>query len=106
MRTRAAISALCLVEIKLDTHRLLKEDEYRSGVWEPSKELSGGVVQAQANVRAALDMLLPYERLEDDAGNPTSADLTVVQPRSFLIIGNCKRIQDAEWRQFPAIPCF
>lgn len=45
MKTRAAVSALCLVEIKKSSTQLLKSNEYRSGTWVPSAELSGAVAQ-------------------------------------------------------------
>lgn len=55
MKTRAAINALCLVEIKNSGTQLLKRGSYRSKTWAPTAELSGAVAQAQENVRAALD---------------------------------------------------
>ncbi|MEM6932225.1 MAG: Shedu immune nuclease family protein [Pseudomonadota bacterium] len=88
MKTRAAISALCLVEIKKHTEGLLKPNQYRSGTWAPTAELSGAVAQTQENVRVALDELDVHHRFTDANGNPTGEELTAVQPRSFLVIGN------------------
>lgn len=88
MKTRAAISALCLVEIKKHTESLLKANQYRSGTWAPTSELSGAVAQTQENVRVALDELDVHHRFTDDNGNPTGEELATVQPRSFLVIGN------------------
>ncbi|MFK7881824.1 Shedu immune nuclease family protein [Roseobacter sp.] len=106
MKTRAAISALCLVEIKKHTEGLLKESQYRSGTWAPTAELSGAVAQTQENVRAALDELDVHHRFTDDNGNPTGEALTTVQPRSFLVIGNLSEfesrhgVNEARYRSF------
>ncbi|MFS4439286.1 Shedu immune nuclease family protein [Paracoccaceae bacterium GXU_MW_L88] len=88
MKTRAAISALCLVEIKKSDTGLLKDNEYRRGTWAPSAELSGAVAQCQETLRAATKELDTYHRLSDDQGNPTGEELLAVQPRSFLVIGS------------------
>jgi len=106
MKTRAAISALCLVEIKKHTEGLLKESQYRSGTWAPTAELSGAVAQTQENVRAALDELGSHHRFTDDNGNPTGEELTAVQPRSFLVFGDLSEfktdhgINEARYRSF------
>lgn len=106
MKTRAAISALCLVEIKKHTERLLKQSQYRSGTWAPTTELSGAVAQTQENVRVALDELGVHHRFTDDDGNPTGEELTAVQPRSYLVIGHLDEFQtdrgvnEARYRSF------
>ena len=106
MKTRAAISALCLVEIKKHSEKLLKESQYRSGTWAPTAELSGAVAQTQENSRAALDELGSHHRFSDNNGNPTGEELTVVQPRSFLVVGNLSEfktengINEARYRSF------
>ncbi len=106
MKTRAAISALCLVEIKKHSEGLLKQSQYRSGTWAPTAELSGAVAQTQENVRAALDELGSHHRFTDDNGNPTGEELTAVQPRSFLVIGDLSEfktdhgINEARYRSF------
>ncbi len=93
MKTRAAVSALCLVEIKKSTTGLLKRTEYRSGTWVPSAELSGAVAQCQETLRAATDALGTHHRFSDDQGNPTGEELMSVQPRSFLVIGSLAQFQ-------------
>lgn len=106
MKTRAAISALCLVEIKKHSQGLLKESQYRSGTWAPTAELSGAVAQTQENVRAALDELGSHHRFTDSNGIPTGEELTAVQPRSFLVVGNLSEfetehgINEARYRSF------
>ncbi|SFD36587.1 Shedu immune nuclease family protein [Tropicimonas isoalkanivorans] len=93
MKTRAAVSALCLVEIKKSSTQLLKSNEYRSGTWVPSAELSGAVAQCQETLRTATDVLDTYHRFSDDQGNPTGEELMSVQPRSFLVIGCLSQFQ-------------
>lgn len=93
MKTRAAISALCLVEIKKSSTELLKKIEYRSGTWVPTAELSGAVAQCQETLRTATDALDTYHRFSDEQGNPTGEELMSVQPRSFLVIGNLAQFQ-------------
>jgi len=93
MKTRAAVSALCLVEIKKSSTDLLKSSEYRKGAWAPSNELSGAVAQCQETLRTAVDVLDTHHRFEDDQGNPTGEELMSVQPRSFLIVGSLTEFQ-------------
>jgi len=88
MKSRAAISALCLVEIKKNSTELLKRSQYRSGTWAPSTELSGAVAQCQESLRAAADAFDTHLSFTDDQGNPTGEELMSVQPRSFLVAGS------------------
>ncbi len=88
MKTRAAVSALCLVEIKKSSTELLKDSQYRIGTWMPSAELSGAVAQCQESLRAAADVLETHHRFADDQGNPTGEELMSVQPKSFLVVGS------------------
>ena len=88
MKTRAAISALCLVEIKKSSTELLKKNPYRAGTWSPSNELSGAVAQCQESLRAASEALNIHHRFTDERGNPTGEELLSVEPRSFLVVGN------------------
>lgn len=93
LKTRARISALCLVEIKKHDTGLLKRSPYRSGTWVPSAELSGAVSQAQENVRVALDAIGHHHMLTDASGAPTGEELMAVQPRSFLVVGNLSEFE-------------
>lgn len=93
MKTRAAVSALCLVEIKKSSTELLKSSAYRKGAWAPSNELSGAVAQCQETLRAAAEVLGTHHRFKDDQGNPTGEELMSVQPRSFLIVGSLTEFQ-------------
>ena len=106
MKTRAAVSALCLVEIKTSGTSLLKDNPYRSGTWAPSAELSGAVAQCQETLRAASDELGRHHRLTDEHGNPTGEELTSVQPRSFLVIGDLREFQSKHGLNLPRYQAF
>lgn len=93
MKTRAAVSALCLVEIKKSSTKLLKKGIYRTGTWAPSAELSGAVAQCQETLRAAADVLDTHHRFTDKQGTPTGEELMSVQPRSFLVVGSLEEFQ-------------
>jgi Shedu protein SduA, C-terminal len=95
MKSRAAVSALCLVEIKKSSTELLRASQYRSGTWAPSTELSGAVAQCQESLRAAANALDTHHRFTDDQGNPTGEELMSVQPRSFLVVGSLGQFQTA-----------
>jgi hypothetical protein len=95
MKTRAAVSALCLVEIKRSSTELLKGSEYRRGTWAPSSELSGGVAQCQETLRAVANDLETHHRFTDEDGNQTGEELMSVQPRSFLVVGSLREFQTA-----------
>lgn len=93
MKSRAAVSALCLVEIKKSSTELLRTSQYRSGTWAPSTELSGAVAQCHESLRAAADALDTHHRFTDNQGNPTGEELMSVQPRSFLVVGSLGQFQ-------------
>lgn len=93
MKTRAAVSALCLVEIKRSSTELLKGTPYRPGTWAPSTELSGAVAQCQEAVRTAGDVLDIHQRITDQQGRPTGEDFMTVHPRSYLIIGSLEQFR-------------
>lgn len=93
MKTRAAVSALCLVEIKRSSTKLLRTNEYRSGTWAPSTELGGAVAQCQEALRAASDALDTYYRVTDERGDLTGEEIMSLQPRSFLVVGSLNQFQ-------------
>jgi Domain of unknown function (DUF4263) len=93
MKTQALINSLCFVEIKRHTTELLQKAAYRSGVWQPSAELTGGLAQAQGTVHAAVENLTDRVEMSDQDGNPTGEVLFNIEPRSFLVIGNLAEFQ-------------
>lgn len=92
LRTTGRIRSMVFAEIK--THRTnLLLDEYRSGCWAPSKELSGGVAQVQGTVHRAVTAI--GERIASQAidGGEIPGDFTyLIRPRSILIIGRLSEL--------------
>jgi hypothetical protein len=91
LRTNGIVRSLAFAEIKHHRTHLLAE-EYRSGAWRPSNELSGAVVQVQQTVRLAVRDLGEYiEDLAED-GSRTGTGTFIVRPRSFLIVGSLTQL--------------
>lgn len=102
LKTRGAIEALCLVEIKKHDTALLKEGSaYRSGAWSPSDELTGGIVQSQATVEKVIRKLGEKYEPITKSGDPSGETLFAYQPRSYLVIG---RLSEFQTEQGPNIP--
>lgn len=93
MKTRGAIEALCLVEIKKHTTGLLDKAPYRPECWSPSEDLRGGVAQLQGTVEKAIRKLEEKFEPANDAGDPTGEALFTYQPRSFLVIGSLSEFE-------------
>ncbi|MGD7003838.1 Shedu immune nuclease family protein [Corynebacterium halotolerans] len=91
LRTNGIVRSLAFAEIKHHRTELLAE-EYRSGVWRPSNDLTGAVTQTQQTVRMAVRDLGDYieERAED--GSRTGNGTFIVRPRSFLIVGSLDQL--------------
>lgn len=87
LKSYALLSTTCFVEIKRHDTELLVSDPYRSGVWQPSRELSGAVAQVQTTVSAALEQWRTQESIADTRGDPTGETLFTTEPRSFVICG-------------------
>jgi len=88
MASRAAISNVCLVEIKKPGTDLLDfTKSYRAGCWRVSQELAGAVSQAQVTLDHAIHELQSPFRLQDDYGRPHGDDVFVYQPRCYLVVG-------------------
>ena len=93
MKTRGAISSICLVEIKTHQTPLLSSDQKRSGVWHPSSHLSAAIAQIQVTVQSALEDLQDILRPKLKSGDPTGELLFNVAPRSFLIVGQLSEFE-------------
>ncbi len=106
LRSHAIISTTCFVEIKRHDSELVMPDQYRSGIWQPSKELSGAVAQVQGSVAAALDQWHSREVVKDERGDPTGEVLFTTEPRSYVICGSLAEFQadhgvnDLKFRSF------
>jgi len=87
MRTRGALSALCLAEIKTHTAPLLT-NEKRGGSYLISKELNDAVSQCQTSISVAEERIHQYFQPMDKQGFPASDAIFNYRPRSILVIGN------------------
>jgi len=88
MRTAGALSALVLVEIKGHGTPLLEKNSYRSGAWQISSEVSGGVSQCQATVDATVKQAQGELHSRDDDDFRTGETTFVCRPRSILVVGS------------------
>ena len=87
LKTTGIISSICLVEVKTPHADLLEKDAYRVGCWQASRELSGGIAQAQKTVQKTLENIGAEFRPNDVDGYPTGEVLFSYRPKSFLIMG-------------------
>jgi len=95
MKTKGMINSICLGEIKLHTHNLLKplNIPYRPESWAISDQLAGGIAQIQRSVQKLVEYFSTKGskvEIKDDKGDLTGEELYLYNPRSFLIIGNLK----------------
>ncbi len=88
LKSRGAIDALCFVEIKKHSTKLVQSTHYRPSCWAPSYELAGAVVQCQVTVEEAIRRAVEKLEPHDESGNPTGEEIFSYQPRSFLVIGS------------------
>lgn len=93
LRSRAALSTTAFVELKQHRTNLVATDQYRSGIWAPSKELSSAVAQVQGTVAAALERWAASERLADADGDPTGETIYTTEPRSYVICGRLSEFE-------------
>ena len=91
MQTASDVSQYVLVEIKKPSTKLLKLQEYRSGCWQMSNELSGAVSQIQKTTFDFVDSHKPDESV-DEKGNRLGQMLYKVMPRAFLVIGQSSEL--------------
>jgi hypothetical protein len=92
MRTAGVVRSLVFAEIKHHRTDLLAE-EYRSGCWRPSNDLSGAVVQVQQTVHLAVRDL-GVDHLQDQADDGSLLDTTtfVLHPRCYVIAGHSDQL--------------
>jgi hypothetical protein len=89
MKTKGIVSSLCFVEIKTHSTPLIapKADPYRAECWPISTDLAGSVAQIQKTVQKAVASISTRIRTKDKDGSPSSEELFLYQPRSFVVIG-------------------
>lgn len=92
LRTQGTISGVVLAEIKHHRQLLLASTEYRPGCWAPSKELAGGIVQAQQTAYRAANDLTEYIADRAPDGSDLSTGAFVIRPRSYLVVGRLDKM--------------
>jgi len=92
LSTNGQIRAMVFAEIKHHETELLSE-EYKTGCWAPSAEVSGGVVQIQRTVHIATRQIGDRLAAKDSAGADTGEYIYLVRPREFLIVGNLEQLR-------------
>ena len=93
MKTRGAVSALSLVEIKTHQTPLVGNAPIRSAAYSASRELSEAISQCQSAVLGAENQLREQFQPKDKAGNPISQPVFNYRPNSTLVIGRLTDFQ-------------
>lgn len=88
MKTRGALSSICLVEIKKPSTKLLQTSAYRPETWAASDELVGGIAQSQKTTFSLTENLKGSQYLTDVHGFFTGELIHSYSPKSFLVIGS------------------
>lgn len=92
LRTNGTIRSLVLAEIKHHRTELLQGSEHRPGCWGPSRELSGGIVQAQQTAYRASEDLSEFVADRAPDGSDLPYGTFVVRPRTYLIVGSLDQL--------------
>ncbi|GAA2114114.1 hypothetical protein GCM10009802_13220 [Streptomyces synnematoformans] len=92
MRSKGLISSMLFCEIKTHDTELLAKTPYRAGVYQASKELSGGVAQVQKTASKAQQLISRefLTRIYDDDGTPTGVEMSTTRPRQVVVIGSLR----------------
>jgi hypothetical protein len=92
LKTNGAISSLCFVEIKTHKDQLLKDikNPYRSDCWQISDTLSGALAQIQKTVHKTEQIQKSKIEITTSSDDPTGEEIFLVEPKSFILIGNLK----------------
>jgi hypothetical protein len=93
MKTRGAINALCLIEIKTHRTPLLRPKPTRPGAYGPSQDLTDAICQSQASIVGAERQLRENFKPTDKFGNPISDPLYNYRPRSYVVAGSLSEFQ-------------
>jgi hypothetical protein len=90
MSSEGNVRFAVLVEIKRPDTQLLSKKQYRNGAWLIGEELAGGAAQLQANCdRWAKE----GSRLDANRDWAEGRNITTVQPRGILLIGNLAQLE-------------
>jgi len=88
LQTNAHVKFTVFVEIKKPDSPLLETREYRNGVYQVGKELTGGIAQIQSN-----SLTWETEGSRTDT-NRDALDALTCRPKGILIIGNTSQLDD------------
>lgn len=94
MKTKALVSQYVLIEIKTPTANLLQEDSHRSGCWAASREVVEAVSQLQKTVFDFMQKEKIKVQQTDFQGNLTGEEIYKITPKSYLVIGNLKEVEN------------
>lgn len=94
LQTAGQLSSLVFVELKLPTHRLLKNDHYRTGAWVPDKEVVGGVSQLHRAIDVARRTFGHRHRPKDARGYESDLAIEFCRPRAVLVVGQLSELLD------------
>ena len=92
LQTAGQLSSLVFVELKLPTHRLLKNDHYRTGAWVPDKEVVGGVSQLHRAIDVARRTFGHRHRPKDARGYESDLAIEFCRPRAVLVVGQLSEL--------------
>jgi hypothetical protein len=87
MKTRGAVSALCLIELKTHRTPLLRPKPTRSGAFGASQDLTDAISQSLASVLGAERQLREVFTPTNAMGDPLSEPIYNYRPRAYLIAG-------------------
>ncbi|MBX4911680.1 MULTISPECIES: Shedu immune nuclease family protein [Rhizobium] len=106
LRSRAILNTAAFVELKHHRTELVSPDQYRSGIWTPSKELCGAVAQVQGTVAAALERWSSTVHVTDRDGEPTGETIFTTEPRSFVVCGRLAEFENEHGVNERKFGCF
>ncbi len=108
MKSKGVIENLCFIELKTHKTDLLEGNkQYRGECWQPSKELSGAIVQIQKTVyKAGQHMKEKIEIMDTTTGSPTGEIIFNYNPKAYLIIGTLKEFETKNGVNMPKYSSF
>lgn len=93
LRTSGVIRFLTFAEFKTHLTPLLKNRDYRPGVWAPHQEVVGGVAQAQTTVELAVRQIGTALQEKAEDGSDIIGEVTfLTRPRSYLVVGHLDQL--------------
>lgn len=108
LKTRGFLSSLAFAEIKTHQTALLDVSKapYRSGAWAVSRQLAGGVAQVQRTVQESIRNIQTKTQIQGGDGAPTSEEVFLYTPRSFLVIGSLSEFSEEHGINEQKYACF